>query len=306
MDGCFQLLDDSRTIMDCLTKSAAKAGVKVLTGQNVMSITNVNGWEVKTQKGDHFFAEELMIAGGSSPRLWKMIEGLGHQIVTPVPSLFTFNIKDGRIKDLPGLSVPNAVIKIVDEKLETSGPLLITHWGMSGPAILKLSAWGARRLNELGYDFKIKVNWLGHEDFEDAINILKDIKLGQAKKLVVNFNPFPNMPKRLWESLLHAAGVLPQIRWADVNKANINALATELTNGIFQVKGKSTFKEEFVTAGGVHLKEVDFRRFESKLLPNLFFAGEILNIDAVTGGFNFQAAWTGGKIAGEAMGENGE
>lgn len=300
----FPTTDDSQTIIDCLMTAAEKAGVKILTNHNVVSIAKGKEWEIATQKGDVFHAEKLMIAAGSSPRLWNMLGELGHQIVDPVPSLFTFNINDQRIIGLPGLSVPHAIVKIVGEKLEAAGPLLITHWGMSGPAILKLSAWGARMFHTRKYDFEISVNWLGFENFEDALASLKNTKMEQAKKLVVNFNPFLVIPKRLWESFLQAANINAQLRWADISKSQINTLATELTGGVFQVRGKSTFKEEFVTAGGVHLDEVNFRRFESKILPNLFFAGEILDIDAVTGGFNFQAAWTGGKIAGTAMSED--
>ncbi|MEZ4932438.1 MAG: NAD(P)/FAD-dependent oxidoreductase [Saprospiraceae bacterium] len=300
----FPTTDDSQTIIDCLMTTAIKAGVKVLTNHNVVSISKSKEWEIETQKGDIFHAGKLMIAAGCSPRLWNLLKEMGHQIVEPVPSLFTFNINDERIKGLPGLSVSLATVKIVGEKLEASGPLLITHWGMSGPAILKLSAWGARTFHERNYAFEISINWLGNENFDDALASLKNAKMEHAKKLVVNFNPFTVIPKRLWESLLQAASVNAQLRWADISKSQINKLAMELTSGIYQVRGKSTFKEEFVTAGGIHLDEVNFRRFESKIIPNLFFAGEILDIDAVTGGFNFQAAWTGGKIAGTAMSED--
>ena len=297
----FPTSDNSQTIINCLTQSAIDAGVKILTQQNVVSIVQNSGWVVRTQNGDEYTAEKLMIASGSSPRFWEMLKEFGHTIVEPVPSLFTFNIKDDRIKGLPGLSVPMAQVNIVGEKLEALGPLLITHWGMSGPAILKLSAWGARHLHNRNYEFAISVNWLGLEKEVEVFETLAETKLEQAKKQVVNFNPFPNIPKRLWESLLLATDIPDNLRWADIGKDRYRFLAKELTAGIFNVKGKSTFKEEFVTAGGVHLDEVDFRRFESKLHPGLFFAGEVLDIDAITGGFNFQAAWTGGKIAGEAM-----
>lgn len=300
----FPTTDDSQTIMDCLMDAADKAGVKIMTSQNVVSISKRDDWEIETQNGEAFQAQKLMIAAGSSPRLWDMLAELGHRIVEPVPSLFTFNINDQRIKNLPGLSVPHATVKIVGEKLAASGPLLITHWGMSGPAILKLSAWGARLFHNRKYDFEISINWLGNENFDDALASLKNAKLEEAKKLVANYNPLAIIPKRLWESFLQAANINAQLRWADISKSQINKLAGELTSGIFQVRGKSTFKEEFVTAGGIHLDEVNFRRFESKILPNLFFAGEILDIDAVTGGFNFQAAWTGGKLAGTAMSED--
>ena len=297
----FPVSDDSQTIIDCLCNSASEAGVKVMTQQNVVSIKQNGAWEIGTQQGDFFSAQKLMIATGSSPRIWEIIKELGHTIIEPVPSLFTFNIKDERIKDLPGLSVPHATVKVVGEKLEAFGPLLITHWGMSGPAVLKLSAWGALILNKRNYDFEITVNWLGSEKEADVMEELEVAKHDQAKKMIFNFNPFPQIPKRLWESLLKASGIQNSVRWADLSKEKSRRLSKELTTGIFKVKGKSTFKEEFVTAGGIHLDEVDFRRFESKIHLGLFFAGEVLDIDAITGGFNFQAAWTGGKIAGEAM-----
>ncbi len=299
----FPETDDSQTIVDCLVQAAQNAGVKVLTGQNVVNIARADGWQVSTQKGRTFQGKKLMIATGSSPRTWKMLAALGHRITEPVPSLFTFNIKDPRIKGLLGISVPMAEVKVMGEKLQAAGPLLITHWGMSGPAILKLSAWGARLLNARNYDFEILVNWLGADGREEVLEVLKTTKLEQAKKYAVNYNPFAPIPKRLWESLLHSANIGAKHRWADLNKEKIRNLALELTAGKYWVKGKSTFKEEFVTAGGVDLDEVDFRKFESKIHPGLFLAGEILDIDAITGGFNFQAAWTGGWIAGRAMGD---
>ena len=188
-----------------------------------------------------------------------------------------------------------ASVKVKKSKLEASGPLLITHWGMSGPGILRLSAWGARELADKRYQFAIQVNWLNETDFEEAIDLLKNIKEENSKKLVSKYAHF-DLPKRLWENLVKAAGISEETKWADVNKKQLNTLAEQLTQAEFQVNGKSTFKEEFVTAGGIDLKEVNFKTMESKILPNLFFAGEILNIDAITGGFNFQNAWTGGFI----------
>lgn len=242
-----------------------------------------------------------MVATGSSPRTWSMLEVLGHRIVPPVPSLFTFNIKDKRIANLLGISVPNAIVKIWGKKLSAEGPLLITHWGMSGPAILRLSAWGARTLNELDYRFGISVNWLGTTNREEVLQILRSAKIDHVRKLVVNLCPFREVPKRLWERLTAAAGISPTLRWADLSKQKLSALASEISEGKFQVNGKSTFKEEFVTAGGVDLDEMNLKNFESKLHPGLFMAGEVLNIDAITGGFNFQAAWTGGWLAGRSM-----
>ena len=311
----FPITDNSETIIHCLTQAAREAGVKVLTGKNVAQIEppgnpdSYRGWQVKTQAGEVFFAEKIMVATGSSPRIWQLLEGLGHRIVPPVPSLFTFNIKDARIQDLPGVSVPRASVVFRNlgdfGKLKTIAPLLITHWGMSGPAILKLSAWGARALHEVGYRFEIEVNWLENKTLHEVATELADAKLTFAKKAVEVQCPF-DLPFRLWKNLMLSLQLPPAIRWADLKKEHLQQLARELSAGVFQVNGKSTFKEEFVTAGGIDLDEVDFRRFESKIQPGLFLAGEVLDIDAVTGGFNFQAAWTGGWLAGLAMAEVGQ
>jgi hypothetical protein len=231
--------------------------------------------------------------------MWDMIAGLGHSIIAPVPSLFTFNITDKRIKELPGVSAL-ATVKVKNTKLEASGPLLVTHWGMSGPAILKLSAWGAPILAEKKYQFAISVNWLDNIDLAEAENLLKSIKQENSKKIISKKSPF-DFPNRLWEKLVLAAEIGEDAKWADLSNKSMHLLAEQLTEGTYQVSGKSTFKDEFVTAGGIDLKEINFKTMQSKLHPNLFFAGEIVNIDAVTGGFNFQNAWTSGFIVGNAM-----
>jgi predicted Rossmann fold flavoprotein len=228
-----------------------------------------------------------------------MLQNFGHAIVSPVPSLFTFNIKDPRIAALPGVSALVAV-KVNYTKLESSGPLLITHWGMSGPAILKLSAWGARILHDKNYQFSISINWLNDVDTEDLEKILKELKIEHAKKAVSKKSPF-ELTNRLWESLVIASGIDAETKWADLSKIQLQNLSNQLTNGLFQVNGKSTFKEEFVTAGGIDLKEINFKTMESKLHENLYFAGEIVNIDAITGGFNFQNAWTSGFIVANSI-----
>lgn len=295
----FPTTDSSQTIIDCFLKATQKLGIAVLTGQSVQSIYKAGEtWKVETQH-DQFIGKKLILATGSNPKMWDMIQGFGHSIITPVPSLFTFNIKDPRIKELPGVSAQVSV-KIKDSKLTSSGPLLITHWGMSGPAILKLSAWGARFLAEKNYQFTIYVNWLNDVDLEDAITILKELKQDNSKKAVSKKSPF-EFPNRLWESLVLASGIEAETKWADLSKNQLQSLANQLTNGTFNVNGKSTFKDEFVTAGGVDLKEINFKTMESKLQPNLFFAGEIVNIDAITGGFNFQNAWTSGFILANAL-----
>jgi len=295
----FPVSDSSQTIIDCFLSETKKLGIHILTGESIQSLYRSDShWKITTQN-DTFLADKLVMATGSNPKIWDMLQELGHTIVPPVPSLFTFNIKDPRIKDLMGVSAL-ATVKVKKSKLEASGPLLITHWGMSGPGILRLSAWGARELFDKNYQFALQVNWLNDVDLDECDVILKELKQEHAKKSVGKKSPF-DFPNRLWESLVTAAGILPETKWADLTKNHLQALANQLVNGEFQVNGKSTFKEEFVTAGGVELKEVNFKTMESRRVENLYFAGEVLNIDAITGGFNFQNAWTGGFIAAESI-----
>jgi predicted Rossmann fold flavoprotein len=240
--------------------------------------------------------------------MWNMLAKLGHHIVPPVPSLFTFNIKDVRIKDLLGISMPFVEVRIhgIDlpkNERTANGPLLITHWGMSGPAILKLSAVAARALQEKNYHFEITVNWRDGYSVQDTAEMLDEIAQQHPKK-VVRTNAQFDFPARLWQRLVAVADIPDDRRFGELSKKMKNKLVVEIAQGRYQVTGKSTFKDEFVTAGGVDLDEVDFQRFESKIHPNLFFAGEVLDIDAVTGGFNFQAAWTGGYLAAQAMSED--
>ena len=290
----FPVSNSSQSIIDCFQEATKKLGITVLTGQSVQSIFKKdNLWKIETPT-ENYLVEKLILATGSNPKIWEMLQNFGHAIVNPVPSLFTFNIKDARIKELPGVSA-QATVKIKDSKLESTGPLLITHWGMSGPAILKLSAWGARILSDKNYQFTIFVNWLNDVDTDDVEKKLKEIKQEHAKKTVSKKSPF-ELSNRLWESLVLASAISEETKWADLSKIQLQNLAQQLTNANFQVNGKSTFKEEFVTAGGINLKEINFKTMESKLHENLFFAGEIINIDAITGGFNFQNAWTTGFI----------
>lgn len=295
----FPVSDSSQTIIDCFLNATQKLKIDVLTGHSVQELyQGENYWKISTNQ-DVFSCQKVIMTTGSNPKIWELLQSLGHSIVPPVPSLFTFNIKDVRIKDLMGVAT-NAAVKVKNSKLNATGPLLITHWGMSGPGILRLSAWGARELAEKKYHFAIQVNWIPGYSFDEIVEELKTIKEENAKKLVTKYAQF-NLPKRLWESLTKAATISEETKWADVNKKELHLLAEQLTNGEFQVNGKSTFKEEFVTAGGIDLKEVSFKTMESKILPNLYFAGEILNIDAITGGFNFQNAWTDGFIAANAI-----
>lgn len=294
----FPVSNSSQTIIDCFQFETKKLGVEVLLSQSVKEIQKENTHFIIHTTSDIFSTERLVVATGSNPKIWKLLEDLGHTIIPAVPSLFTFNIKDPRIIDLPGLST-NASVKVLDAKgktlLESNGPLLITHWGMSGPAILKLSAWSARDLEPLKYRFQIEVNWLENLSEEEVMEELKSLKYNFGKQTLQKYAQF-DLPKRLWQSLLKAAGISENLTWADATRENLQNIANQLTAGVFQVDGKSTFKEEFVTAGGVDLKEIDFKTFESRVCKNLFLAGEVLDIDAITGGFNFQNAWTSGYI----------
>jgi len=295
----FPVSNSSQTIIDCFQEATKKLGIAVLTNQSVQSIFKKDTlWKVETQS-ETYLSEKLILATGSNPKVWEMLQNFGHAIISPVPSLFTFNIKDPRIATLPGVSAQVSV-KVRETKLESSGPLLITHWGMSGPAILKLSAWGARILHEKNYQFSIAINWLNDIEADAAEKILKELKLEHAKKAVSKKSPF-ELTNRLWESLVMASGIDSETKWADLSKNQLQNLSNQLTNSVFQVNGKSTFKEEFVTAGGIDLKEINFKTMESKLHENLYFAGEIVNIDAVTGGYNFQNAWTSGFIVANSI-----
>ena len=290
----FPVSNSSQTIIDCFLEATNKLGIAVLTGQSVQSIFKKDThWKIETQN-ENYVTEKLILATGSNPKVWEMLQKFGHAIVSPVPSLFTFNIKDSRIKELPGVAA-QVTVKVKDTKLTSTGPLLITHWGMSGPAILKLSAWGARVLHDKNYQFTIFVNWLNDAEKDEVENKLKELKQEHAKKSVSKKSTF-ELTNRLWESLVLASGIEVETKWADLSKIQLQSLVNQLINGTFQVNGKSTFKEEFVTAGGIDLKEINFKTMESKLHEHLYFAGEIVNIDAITGGFNFQNAWTSGFI----------
>lgn len=295
----FPETDSSQTIINCFLNETKRLAIDVLMNHSVKKIKKLDSlWNMATTKGD-FLAKNVVIATGSNPKIWQLLEDLGHKIIPPVPSLFTFHIKDTRITDLPGIST-DVAIKVLGTTLESQGPLLITHWGMSGPAILKLSAWGARELYALDYTFTLQVNWLENQESEEVLERLKEIKLEQAKQLVIKYPQF-ELPRRLWQSLVTAFGIDEETKWAEINKKQLHNLTAQLTASNFEVDGKSTFKEEFVTAGGVELKEIDFKTFESKLHKNLYLAGEVLNIDAITGGFNFQNCWTSGFLVAGAI-----
>ena len=296
--------NSSETIANCLLDTAKHLGVKIKTSISVKEIiANTDGtFTLKSDTDYNPTCDKLVIATGGNPKLenYNWLKKLGHTIIPPVPSLFTFNIPDADLTKLMGISVPNAKIQVVNTKLQTEGPLLITHWGLSGPAVLKGSAWGARILSELNYDFSVKVNWFPNFSEEDLKDLFAEQRKNSPAKIILG-NPPIDIPKRLWEYFLMKSEINETTRWADANKKQLNKLLIVLLADIYPVKGKTTFKEEFVTCGGVSLKEVDFSTMQSKFVPNLYFTGEVLDIDGITGGFNFQNAWTTGWIAANAI-----
>lgn len=299
----FPITDSSQTIIDCLLREVNKYKVELLLNREVKNLEVKSGkWEVELNNSDCLTADYVCIASGGFPKLQQFdwLKGTGHTIVPPVPSLFTFNIPQHPITQLMGVVVPEATIKIQSTKLKNTGPLLITHWGMSGPCVLKLSAWGARELQERDYDFTINVNWLNDANEQEIKEELQLIRNTNGSQKIANNNLF-HLPNRLWAFLLQEAGIKDEVRWADLPSKEQNKLIQLLCNHPFHVKGKTTFKEEFVTAGGVDLKQVDANTMQSKLHPHLFFAGEILDVDGITGGFNFQHAWTSAFIAAKTI-----
>lgn len=299
----FPASDSSQSVIDCLLKETAKYGVDIRMNREVRKIFIQDGiWQLVLANGEEFHADFVCIASGGYPKpgMFDWMKDTGHTMEEPVPSLFTFNIPDSDIRALMGVSVPLATVKIMGTNLAQEGPLLITHWGLSGPVILKLSAWGARELNKLGYEFDIFVNWLNGFHEQSFREALIDMKEENPRALVYSKN-FPGIPLRLWQYFLEKAGIETVKKWAELPLAAVNRLAKLVCAGEFKVKGKTTFKEEFVTAGGVKLAEIDVNRMESKLQKNLFFAGEVMDVDGITGGYNFQHAWTSGYIAAEAI-----
>ena len=295
----FPVSNNSQTIIDCFLSEVKRLNIKVLYNYSVKSISLKNNeWLINTDKQD-FNSFKLLVATGSNPKIWNLMDQLNHTIVKPVPSLFSFDIKDNRIKSIPGVVVEDVDIKVVNSKLFSDGPLLITHKGMSAPSILKLSAFGALEFESLNYQFEISINFV-KLSYLDCISELKLVKNNMSKKMVIN-TPYFGIPKRLWKEIVVYSQIDNTTTWAELNKNQLNTLTTQLTSSIFKVNGKSTFKEEFVTAGGIDLKEINFKTFESKIHNNLFFAGEVLNIDAITGGYNFQNAWTGAYIASKSI-----
>ena len=286
--------NSSQSIIDCLVNECKKKNVKILTKQTVTEILpQENEYKIHTTD-QNYFADYVVFSTGSSPKAFKLLEKLGHQIIAPVPSLFTFNIKNEILKDLMGTSFQYVDIEIPNLNLEESGSLLITHWGLSGPAVLKLSAWGARELAALKYQFEIIVNFIGTAS-EDALEIFKNFKENEPKKSIGQAKIF-DITNRFWQRILFVSGIDTAKQIANINNKEMQKIIENLCCCRMNVTGKSTFKEEFVTAGGVDLKEMDFKTMKSKKLPNFYISGEVLNIDAVTGGFNFQACWSEGWL----------
>ena len=296
----FPVTDQSQTIIDCFLTQCQRYGVKIAQSQEITSFHHDDVWTVHTKAGDTFKATKLVIATGSSTRSWKMIEKAPLKISELAPSLFTFNIKDPRLTDLPGVAFANCEVKIAGTKLVERGPVLITHWGLSGPATLKLSAWGARILQSKNYQFDIIVNFVEGSSSEEFRASLMAIKSTQGAKKLVNCIP-EGIPKRYWARLVDYCEIPPNMTAGQLNKKQLNKLTEECTQALFQVTGKSTFKDEFVTCGGVALSQVNLKTMESKQYPGLYFGGEVLDIDGITGGFNFQACWAAGWAISEAL-----
>ncbi|MBK8614527.1 MAG: NAD(P)/FAD-dependent oxidoreductase [Flavobacteriales bacterium] len=296
----FPVSDDSETIIEALLGEAERLGVKVLQRTPVKQLERVEGrWSVHTEK-EVLPAERVIIATGGSPKLegLQWLADLGHRIVPPVPSLFTFNLPKEPLRELMGVVADPVLVRIAGTKLESTGPLLVTHWGFSGPAVLRLSAWGARELQAANYTFTVNVNWTGGRNEELIRNELQALRTDQAKRKLKNAIPFL-LPARIWEFLLRKVQMDPELACEHLGRKELNRLVNALTNDAYHASGKTTFKEEFVTAGGVSLEDVEPRTMQSLVAPGLYFAGEVLDVDGITGGFNFQAAWTTGWIAGK-------
>ncbi|MEN9572523.1 MAG: hypothetical protein RL514_378 [Verrucomicrobiota bacterium] len=298
----FPTTDQSQTIINCLTQAARAAGVELRTGCGVDRVERrgEGGFRLYLSVGGTLDCDALLLATGGAKAADILAASLGHTLAPPVPSLFTFHISDKRLEGLSGLAVERATVSVAGTKLKETGPVLITHWGLSGPGILRLSAWGARELAAFAYTFSLRVNWLPDHNFESVI-ALAQAQRGLTGARQVSNVALAGLPSRLWERLVTTAGIAPQTQWAGLNKGQLHTLARLLVESEFAVTGKSMNKEEFVTCGGVRLGEVDFKTMQSRVCPGLYFAGELLDIDGITGGFNFQAAWTTGWLAGNAM-----
>lgn len=300
-DNCvFPKSQNSQTIIDCFWQEALDLGVQVKTNSQVNAIEPLDGggFSLLLASGDQFMCDRLIVTTGGQPKSAGLdwLRKLGHAIEEPVPSLFTFNMPSEPVKDLMGIVVERALVTIPATKLKSEGPLLITHWGMSGPAILKLSAFGARLLAEKNYDFRVLVNWLAIPVEQDVRDLL-EVHLKKSGARFLSNSRLPEIPQRLWDFLLKKSGLDESKSCDQLGQKDKNKLVNTLTNDEYRVQGKTTFKEEFVTCGGVSLQDVSFPSMQSKKIPGMYFAGEILDIDGITGGFNFQAAWSTAYMA---------
>jgi len=304
----FPVSDDSATIINCLKDEARKHGVTIRTKTKAESITPKEDrtFEIELRKSTPLVADFVLVASGGYNRssAYQWLQEPGHSIQKPVPSLFTFNFREKIFSELAGISVPKALVAIKDSPFEYTGPLLITHWGLSGPAVLKTSSWAARFLHDQEYRFDIQVNWVYPNNGNEVQSALKKLRADNARKQVNKQNRFATIPARLWEKFLALASINASRRWAELSNQDIHKLKQELVNGTYTIQGKTTYKEEFVTCGGIPLDEVNFGTMESKKVPCLFFAGEVLDIDGITGGYNFQSAWTTGWIAAQSIANN--
>ncbi len=303
----FPTTDNSATIVNCLMQAAERGKVQLKTEAKVSDIQFIGAeekpqFQVILKSGEQLTGDRLLLATGSQPIGYQLAKKLGHKIIPPVPSLFTFKIKDKRLQDLAGVAVTTAQVQLPLGKLEQTGPVLITHWGLSGPAVLKLSAWGARFLQECSYQTPLKINWLPQMNSEELRQLLLNTKSQYPKKTIATYCPV-EIPRRFWQKLVESIGIQSQQKWAELSKKQLHQFIQELTQGQYKILGKGIFKEEFVTCGGVSLKQVNFKTMESRCCRGLYFAGEILDIDGITGGFNFQNAWTTGWLAGQGMGQ---
>ena len=303
----FPTTDSSQTIIDCLLNAARKAGIKLKANCGVESVAKKSGsgFNLTLSNGEKLACDKLLLATGGcrTSALGQLAVSLGHSLEPPVPSLFTFHVAMPWLRELAGVSVETVEASVAGTKLRERGALLVTHWGLSGPAILRLSAWGARVLHEKNYQFMLQINWLPHLNEEKLAAAFQTCRKSQPAKFVINTPP-AKLPSRLWEQLVMASGVARDTRWAALSGSAQHRLVRQLLRSEFPVTGKSLNKDEFVTCGGVRLSEVNFKTMESNICPGLFFAGEVLDIDGITGGFNFQAAWTTGWIAGRALAGN--
>lgn len=299
----FPVTDNSQTIIDCFLEEARRLNVGIITGEAVTRVVpGDHSFQILTQSGEVYRGKRVLIAIGGSPKpdAYAFIKSLGHTVREPIPSLFTFNDPGRMFSDLMGIAVPNGEVSIAGTKFRQKGPLLITHWGLSGPAVIRLSAWAAEYLHDIDYDFTILISWIGAVKEDDLRHALQEYKTGHLKQKIYG-HPLFGLPQRLWIRLCSLAEIPEDKIWGEASRKSLNKLFENLRRLPLRIRGKTTFKEEFVTCGGVDLREIDMETLESRKVKGLFFAGEVLNIDGETGGFNFQAAWSTAFLAAKSL-----